>query len=1313
MRSKISRVLDEIKSGMLEILDKIYRIIKEKNCSKSESWTDELRDLAPIDDVENFDTYEQTLNWAFQNEKVKNIALSGPYGSGKSSIIETFLKTHREIEESSIRVSLATFEVEHALEVEEDSQKEEPTNRKIKISEKNIEKAIVKQLLYKVDARKIPQSRYRKLYPRKWTDAIVPAFLGTLLVVIFAAIIKPAFYTNYFSVIDRFLVDDFFELPIMRLVESLTFVVGVAFGGLWIYSSLMGNLRIKEINVMSNAKVCDEGENPERIFDKDLDEIMYFFGNTKYKTVFFEDLDRLETPEIFVHLRELNYLLNNDDTIRKKPIRFVYAVKDNIFVAEDRTKFFDLIIPVIPVVNSTNSGEMLLKKFDEAKERGAEYNITRELIFDMEPFISDMRTLKNVYNEFLSFKKMLGEGQKLNLDDKKIFAMMVFKNTYPSEFYEMQKGSGSITELLAQRKLILEREEEKKQGKIDEFKKIIERYGDRTCESIKEVKWAMLCRLMNGVNQFERFEYGWNGKMLDLLELMKDEYDMNQLTSDGYKSIRYRDCRSNRSEIKSVTTEDFQPFIKQYGELRMLEAEGVKEFKKKIDLIERQKRELAKMSLSEMIDNPLAVELLPSTLKENKLLLFLIRRGYIGEDYDSYVNNCRRISLNSGDMNFVLSIKSRTPLSPNYSLQRVENILDRLQAIDLEEEAARNYDLLNYMLESNLQYKRFIEKEIADFNLFSKGGIKDSKLKSFINSFAKWAAESSNWKHFFDEYSGNYDNGWVLIRLLAVEWKDMTSYILGNKVYPIDEDTMDTLWRDSSADVSYEEWLEFDDSRQGFRLYMGAEEIQNFLLEILKGCDINTIKEQNVDGALGKYLSNNSHILNKIEFYGPCDQEHFEEVLKELRVKFKNFNNVQIDEVEEAALDYIFENGYFYLNDSTLKALFSYKDPRLLDKMDQQPYSAVLDLKDKDLLDYIHENFEEFIERCILTHKHPSDRPEDIVDIILRLEKNIKLQKEVIEKEAFQLEKIDDCAGEKVRANPEDWKHVWDLLLELDAIKISWENVYSYWGVYRFNDKLKEYVARRSEELSQMSSNAVSDDFIKTFLYADFKPEVLSRLLPVLRLKNIDLSITSMNEEMLRAMIECRYFPFRAFDYKIIAMNHDESDLALRYVIKNQEDYMKVRDEIQMSSYLLKELILNDEFNPGYKKVLFKEYARDYMTAQVALKMKTMKMPVTNAIFAAAWKCISVYDRENLLLDYCEVLSADELERYFASIGENYADLADRSRAHDVWIYDSERTVVLAKHLKDIQYITSFKVDSREVGTVTQHKLKLRVKKID
>ncbi len=69
----------------------------------------EYTDLAPIDDIRNGDEYLNALDWALTNKRVKNIALAGPYGAGKSSVIETYLKKHKKIKRKSLRISMATF----------------------------------------------------------------------------------------------------------------------------------------------------------------------------------------------------------------------------------------------------------------------------------------------------------------------------------------------------------------------------------------------------------------------------------------------------------------------------------------------------------------------------------------------------------------------------------------------------------------------------------------------------------------------------------------------------------------------------------------------------------------------------------------------------------------------------------------------------------------------------------------------------------------------------------------------------------------------------------------------------------------------------------------------------------------------------------------------------------------------------------------------------------------------------------------------------------------------------------------------------
>ena len=68
-----------------------------------------------------------------------------------------------------------------------------------------------------------------------------------------------------------------------------------------------------------------------------------FFQACPYNIVVIEDLDRFKNPDLFLKLREVNFLLNESNAI-KQHIVFVYAVKDDVFINEDRTKFLTTLL---------------------------------------------------------------------------------------------------------------------------------------------------------------------------------------------------------------------------------------------------------------------------------------------------------------------------------------------------------------------------------------------------------------------------------------------------------------------------------------------------------------------------------------------------------------------------------------------------------------------------------------------------------------------------------------------------------------------------------------------------------------------------------------------------------------------------------------------------------------------------------------------------------------------------------------------------------------------------------------------------------
>lgn len=956
----------------------------------------------------------------------------------------------------------------------------------------------------------------------------------------------------------------------------------------------------------------------------------------------------MDDPKIFVHLRELNNLLNNDDAIKAKPIVFVYAVRDDIFSKEDRTKFFDFIIPVIPVINSTNSGEILLQRLQEAKANGIEHDISQGFVLDISPFISDMRILQNIYNEFVIYKKTLRMGQELSLSDEQMLAMLVFKNLYPSDFADIQNEKGVLKKVFMDKSDFIVRKKQSIQENIDNYSSVIQRAQNDTCKTIRELKYAMLGSLMGGLYKFVSLSNSsCSSSGIDAYTIMSDDYDMAQLIQGNYRHIYYMNQNYNQtnnnfdSEILAVYVERWKA-IKEVGERKLenLQAE--------LEKLRERQHKLSGMSIVELLKVYPANEVFSENVKANKLLVFLLRRGYIDEKYANYINYFKGTSITKDDMNFILAVKNQTPLDFDYHLTKIPMVVERLQEYEFEQKAIYNFDLLEELL----------------------GEENSEKLMAFIQQLAD--GDDLSWR-FIDEFVNRTSQQPLFIRLLSKNWTGMWAHISADETLTYDHQLM-------------------------------------YLQNILSESEISTIEAQNIDSCMIHYFEEHADILQKLR---DCNNEKIISVIDSLDVHFPALNTAT---VPYNVLDSIFEKRHYVMNEEMIKTIIAYKNSDFLDEFEGKPYSTLLALNYSALLQYVQDNVVEFADEIVLAHRNLSDSPEDIVDMLIRLEGETEIQVKLVEQESFCMDCIDDCAGEHVRANKNAWMSVWNALLKKNAVKVSWENVFDYWKVYQFSEALKEYVDLHVEELAEIGAAVVNDSFIKAFIGANLEQEIEQKLLPVLRLEKFDLEISSIAEPTLRIMVDCNYFEFTADRYTEV--NDVSSEIGIKFILKNQEDYMSLSNSIPMTSSLLEQLVFNDGFAVNNRHQVFCDYAESYMTEKIAMQMKAHDLPVSRDIFEAAWNCIAQEDHIELLLDYCTILNASELKQYFAELKAPYSELSDRSRRHEVSLPINDKNKALAEHLKKIGYLTNWEEKTEKYFDVATNcekirkVLKLRVKQV-
>ena len=645
--------------------------------------------LSPIDDFKRHKEYIIRLKNAIDQPNVFNIALTGSYGAGKSSILKTFKAYYPEYH--YVNVSLASF-----VEVNMPESDSTPKGKDDSFEEQ-LEYSILQQLFYHVKATNIPESRFGRIERTSSRKRILMAV--SILVFVVA---------NLF-LFCQVQVNKYFLIPAEVLKSSSLFGISISVFVIGICVILFKLiLFIKKISIkkltLDKATLEFEEKKNVSIMNRYLDEILYLFQEKKYNVVIFEDIDRFENTHIFTKLRELNLILNQSEEIGRRLV-FLYALKDDIFAnAEERTKFFDYIVPVIPFVNASNSGDLFRRKITDLHIPEAE--VSSSFITDISVFVNDMRVLTNVVNEFDLYRNLLDKKLKKG----KLLAMILYKNLYPTDFSLLHQNKGVVYETFISAGILkneIKKDDWKRLEEIDLEIQAISEESLRSIEELRAVIVGNLLKLWPGVG----WEIYCNGYKTNITSLFSEENIQHILKGKIYflsNGYNYSSRQPNLDEIKSTLGESYKYSVRKKF-IQSIADDKIKTLRDKRKVLMDDIAAIDKYTLSDIAktDRDIFehVEIPKGEEEKYKVLKYFLEKGYIDEEYFFYISIFQEGRLTPSDQEFLLSIKFNAPKEFDYKLQEIPSLIQNLSVVDYDHKGILNKDLLEYCLLHEDEYE--------------------------------------------------------------------------------------------------------------------------------------------------------------------------------------------------------------------------------------------------------------------------------------------------------------------------------------------------------------------------------------------------------------------------------------------------------------------------------------------------------------------------------------------------------------------------------------------------------------------------------
>ncbi|HFI0290456.1 TPA: DNA-binding protein, partial [Streptococcus suis] len=614
----------------------------------------------------------------------------------------------------------------------------------------------------------------------------------------------------------------------------------------------------------------------------------------------FEDIDRFETNLIFEKLREINTLVNNKRKDGKK-LLFIYLIKDDMFTSQDRTKFFDFIIPIIPVITSSNSGEKLGEILTNL---GEAHSVSKTMLKQVAIYIDDMRLAYNICNEFVLYKNNLfsqkeNDNNKLNLSSDKIFAIIVYKNIFPKDFSLLQKDSGFVHQLFSKIDNLRQRNLDKKSAEIEKIEeKIIS--SEQEFSRNKLELYSTYLKVPEG-----RVAIRVNGKTesqfpnrLDFIrEILSEDAEIESVKADYYSQLNGR--KEELEDIFPMNDISFQERLSALDNQNHLN-----ELNSNLEKLREEYGNIKSEKLSVLINRHFFDTIMEeySYLKKekNSLIMHLLRNGYIDESFPDYITYFYPNSLKKQDKEFLNAVQGEIELDWDYSLIEVAEVNERLDDSDFTRIYALNFDLFEYLLQR--ESKKRLESYLSETNV------------KFVNKFLQ-----QNSRPLAAKIS-------VLLYLTDLNQETLKLLLTSDDI--LEKEKIQII-------VLLLSFIDF--SKVGWQ-----EELQEV---------INSFVNSNWSD-IQEIIDNFNELLNNTQI---------QDNLKFMEVKIKDLS---FEDSHKVMSDFVYDNNLYDVNVKNVRSLAFYLDDNFKqDSLIKQPITTVR--KFDKLFSYIEKNIDRFVTEFI------------------------------------------------------------------------------------------------------------------------------------------------------------------------------------------------------------------------------------------------------------------------------------------------------------------------------------------------------------